>query len=176
MSAWVNPPLYDQANVAITGGAANFDAGTAGAPSLTLGGDLTTGWYRSSANQWTWTQGGNPTYQFIGSTIKISSGASLSWANNTNAVSGTGDLTLSRQAAGVLCLNSGTATPAGGSASMALAFGSTTGFGIYIGSGAPTVSAAKGSLYLRSDGSSTSTRLYVNTDGATTWTNVTTAA
>ena len=48
--------------------------------------------------------------------------------------------------------------------------------GIYFGSGAPTVSAAKGSLYLRSDGSSTSTRAYINSDGATTWTALTTAA
>lgn len=44
------------------------------------------------------------------------------------------------------------------------------------GTGAPTLTAPKGSLYLRLDGSSTSTRMYVNTDGATTWTNVTTAA
>lgn len=44
------------------------------------------------------------------------------------------------------------------------------------GSGAPTLSAAKGTLYIRTDGSSTSTRMYINTDGATTWTNFTTAA
>lgn len=69
-----------------------------------------------------------------------------------------------------------TATPAGGSTSARLLFGTTAGFGIYYGSGAPTVSAAQGSIYLRSDGSSTSTRMYVNTDGSTTWTNVTTAA
>jgi hypothetical protein len=69
-----------------------------------------------------------------------------------------------------------TATTAGGNATPALVFGTTTGFGVYFGSGAPTVSAAQGSLYLRSDGSSTSTRLYVNTNGSTTWTNVTTAA
>jgi hypothetical protein len=48
--------------------------------------------------------------------------------------------------------------------------------GIYSGSGAPTFTAAKGSLYLRTDGSSTSTRAYINTDGAGTWTSVTTAA
>lgn len=71
---------------------------------------------------------------------------------------------------------SGTATPANGSTSARLLFGTTAGFGIYYGSGAPTVSAAQGSIYLRSDGSSTSTRLYVNTNGSTTWTNVTTAA
>lgn len=50
------------------------------------------------------------------------------------------------------------------------------GVTIIAGAGAPTESAPQGSLYLRTDGSSTSTRLYVNTDGGTTWTNVTTAA
>jgi hypothetical protein len=68
-----------------------------------------------------------------------------------------------------------TATPAGGSTSARIVFGSTSGFGIYIGSGAPSVSAGQGSLYLRSDGSSTSTRLYVNTDGAAAWTNMVSA-
>lgn len=48
--------------------------------------------------------------------------------------------------------------------------------GIYAGSGAPTFSAGKGSLYLRTDGSSTSTRAYIATDDAGTWTAVTTAA
>lgn len=47
---------------------------------------------------------------------------------------------------------------------------------IFIGSGAPTITAPQGSLYLRSDGSSISTRLYVNTTGSTTWTNVATGA
>lgn len=79
---------------------------------------------------------------------------------------------------GVATLCSGTATPAAGSTSARLLFGTTAGFGIYYGSGAPTVSAAQGSIYLRSDGSSTSTRLYVNSSSGsgTTWTNVTTAA
>jgi hypothetical protein len=71
----------------------------------------------------------------------------------------------------------GVATPAGGSTSARLIFGTTAGFGIYYGSGAPSsLTAAQGSIYLRSDGSSTSTRLYVNTDGGTTWTNFTSAA
>ena len=47
---------------------------------------------------------------------------------------------------------------------------------IVVGTGAPTFTAPQGSLYIRVDGSSTSTRLYVNTNGSTTWTNVTTAA
>lgn len=44
------------------------------------------------------------------------------------------------------------------------------------GSPAGVVTAAQGSLYLRTDGSSTSTRAYINTDGGTGWTNITTAA
>lgn len=73
-------------------------------------------------------------------------------------------------------VRSDTATPAGGSSSARLLFGTTSGFGIYYGSGAPSVSAAKGSLYLRSDGAGTTSRLYVNTDGSTTWTAVFTIA
>ena len=53
---------------------------------------------------------------------------------------------------------------------------SIQGAGIIRGSGAPTISATQGSLYLRTDGSSTSTRLYVNSTGSTTWVAVTTAS
>lgn len=77
---------------------------------------------------------------------------------------------------GSVDLSPNTALPAGGSTTLRLLFSSTAGFGIYVGSGVPTVSAAQGSLYLRSDGSSTSTRLYVNTDGGTTWTSITTGS
>jgi hypothetical protein len=76
--------------------------------------------------------------------------------------------------AGVTRHNSATATPAGGAQAMSI--GTTSALGLYYGSGAPTISAAQGSIYIRTDGSSTSTRLYVNTNGATGWTNVTTAA
>lgn len=48
--------------------------------------------------------------------------------------------------------------------------------GLTSGTGAPTFSSSKGTLYIRLDGSSSSTRIYINTDGGTTWTNVTTAA
>lgn len=68
------------------------------------------------------------------------------------------------------------ATPAAGSTSARLLFGTTTGFGIYYGSGAPTVSAGQGSYYMRSDGTTTNNRAYLNTDGGTTWTAVITAA
>jgi hypothetical protein len=68
------------------------------------------------------------------------------------------------------------AIPAGGTAGFGYCATSTANFGVFFGSGAPTLSAAKGSLYLRSDGSTTNDRMYVNTNGGTTWTAVTTAA
>lgn len=78
--------------------------------------------------------------------------------------------------AGILNVCSAVATPAGGAATARLVFGTTAGFGVYYGSGAPTVSAAQGSLYLRSDGTTTNDRAYINTNGSTTWTALTTAA
>ncbi len=81
---------------------------------------------------------------------------------NTTSVSGT-----------VAVLNA-TAPVAGGSAAFLAT--STAGLGVYFGSGAPTVAAAQGSLYLRTDGSSASTRAYVNSDGGKTWVAITTAS
>jgi len=75
---------------------------------------------------------------------------------------------------GNVTADSGTAPVAGGAAAFLAT--STAGLGIYFGSGAPTVSAAQGSLYMRTDGSTTSTRAYVNSDGGTTWVAITTAS
>lgn len=48
---------------------------------------------------------------------------------------------------------------------------------IIAGTGAPTgTTATKGTLFIRTDGSTTSSRLYINTTGSTVWTSVTTAA
>lgn len=69
-----------------------------------------------------------------------------------------------------------TSTTSGGSTTGFLNFGSASALGIYFGSGIPTISAPQGSLYLRTDGSSTSTRAYINTNGSTTWTAITTVA
>lgn len=67
----------------------------------------------------------------------------------------------------------GTATPAGGAGAVAFTLGSAA-VGIYFGSGVPTVSAAQGSIYLRTDGGA-STRIYSNNNGSTGWSAITSA-
>jgi hypothetical protein len=109
---------------------------------------------------------GNP------ATVTASAQGSDANVNMRLTPKGTGTL-LTATAATIL---DGTAIPAGGTAGAGYKLSSTANFGIFFGSGAPTLSAAKGSLYMRSDGSSIATRMYINTDGSTTWTNVVTAA
>ena len=96
-------------------------------------------------------------------------------ATSVTSLAATGAVTAASVAAtGNVTADSNVALVAGG-ASAFIATNTAAGMGVYIGSGAPTVAAAKGSIYLRSDGSSTSTRLYVS-DGSTTWIAVTTAS
>lgn len=54
----------------------------------------------------------------------------------------------------------------------------SSGIKILNGTGSPhtVVTATKGSLFLRTDGSGVGDRAYINTDGATAWTAITTAA
>ena len=66
-----------------------------------------------------------------------------------------------------------TATVAGGT-SAGIAMG-VAAVGLYWGSGAPTIAAGQGSLYLRTDGG-VNTRVYSNTNGSTAWTPLTNAA
>ncbi len=94
--------------------------------------------------------------------------------NTTGNTSVTGSLTAST---GLTATTGDVAVTAGN-----VTFGNINGsirfyalMGMYGGIGAPTFVAGQGSLYLRRDGSSTTTRLYVNTDGNTAWTSVTTA-
>ncbi|MEQ9416650.1 MAG: hypothetical protein RJQ08_03805 [Salinisphaeraceae bacterium] len=103
-------------------------------------------------------------------------GAVTLTASDGNFVLSTGGGGAGLQSPNFLTILTGTAVPAGGTAGAGYKFSSTSNFGVFFGSGAPTLAAAQGSLYLRSDGSSTSTRAYINTDGSTTWTALTTAA
>jgi hypothetical protein len=81
----------------------------------------------------------------------------------------------STSATGASTVRSATAVPATAAAVTALTMFSS-GPSIYVTSNTPTHTAVKGSLCINTGGSSTSTRMYVNTDGATTWTSFTTAA
>ena len=75
-------------------------------------------------------------------------------------------------ATGNVTADSGTAPAAGGMA--AFLASSTANFGVYVGSGAPSISAAQGSLYLRTDGTTTNDRIYVR--GSVAWIAITTAS
>jgi len=91
-------------------------------------------------------------------------------------VTGASTLTGAVSTVGQLSVQTGTAPPAAGATSAGIKVSSTANLGVFYGSGAPTFSAAQGSIYLRTDGSSTSTRLYVNSTGSTTWVNFTSAS
>lgn len=95
-------------------------------------------------------------------------------AVTTNATFGAATSVTTLSATGNITADSNQAVVAGGAAAFLAT--TTASLGIFVGSGAPTVSAAKGSLYLRTDGTTTNNRAYINTDGATTWTALTTAA
>lgn len=84
---------------------------------------------------------------------------------------------LSYSGTGLLTARSGTATPAAASAVAGMCMGSSS-ICIYWGTGSPNtaLTAAKGSLFIATDGSSSSTRMFVNTDGSTAWAAVTTAS
>jgi hypothetical protein len=84
----------------------------------------------------------------------------------------TGSLTLT----GVPTALAATAVAAGAATQAFVKASSTANLGIYFGTGAPAFSAAKGSLYTNTTATTTTTRLYVNTDGATTWANFTASA
>jgi hypothetical protein len=113
---------------------------------------------------------------FVGSNIwtfesgKVGTGTTRNIRFNV----GTGNATL--DLASTIILLPTTSVPAGGTTGSGYRFSSTANFGMFFGSGAPTLSAAQGSLYLRSDGTTTNNRAYINADGGTTWTALTTAA
>src|SRR5262245_50616469 len=82
--------------------------------------------------------------------------ATLTTPTVSGALSGDGSATF----------HSGTAPPAGGSAGVGIMMSSTANLGLFFGSGAPTLTAANGSFYLRSDPGAAGTRFYVRQGGA----------
>lgn len=128
-------------------GTQQINAGAVGGNSLFNGTNHNTGFFFS---------GGTPAVAVNGTQIALFNGS-------TNQFNGS------------LQLAASTGIPAAGSTAVRLTISSTTAFGVYVGSGAPTVAAAKGSLYLRSDGSGVADRAYIATDSAGAWTNLVTA-
>ena len=110
-------------------------------------------------------ENGFQTVSIDATTGTVTTTATFGAATSVTTLSATGNITA----------DSSTALVAGGAAAF-IATNTANNMGIYVGSGAPTVSAAKGSLYLRSDGTGTGDRAYINTNGTTTWTALTTAA
>lgn len=104
----------------------------------------------------------SPTAATLYANIASSGGFSV----GTSGDAGTGNI----QAVGTLASGSSTALVSGGTTSFGLKLSSAANFGIFCGSGAPTISAGTGSLYIRTDGSTATTRLYSNLNGATSWT------
>jgi hypothetical protein len=110
-------------------------------------------------------ENGFQTVSINATTGTVTTTATFGAATSVTTLSATGNITA----------DSNVALVAGGAAAF-IATNTANSMGIYMGSGAPTVSAAKGSLYLRSDGTGTGDRAYINTNGTTTWTALTTAA
>lgn len=74
---------------------------------------------------------------------------------------------------GVQTANSATALT--GTGTQGMGFSTIANFGIYWGTGIPTVTAATGSLYMNYGGTGVASRLYVNS-GTTNWVAVTTVS
>lgn len=116
--------------------------------------------------------------------ISVTTGSISSALSLTSTLSVTGASTLSGaitagstiSTTGQLSVQTSTAPPAAGATTSGIKVSSTANFGVFWGSGAPNFSCGQGSIYLRTDGSSTSTRLYINTTTGIAWTNVVTAA
>jgi hypothetical protein len=152
---------------------------------LTHGGDnLDTSLFRDAAGIMAQRTGANPQtfrlYNTFTDAANYERGV-FDWNTTANALTigaqaaGTGTLRAVKLIGSDITIKGDTATPAGGSTAARLLFGTTAGFGIYYGSGAPTVSAAAGSLYIRTDNAGASLRLYSNTSGSTTWAAITSA-
>jgi len=135
----------------------------------------------NASNRWNALRIGTGTSQIDG-TLTLGGALTYGGVTLSNAVTGTGSMVLatsptlttpnigaatgtSLATTAALTAYSGTAIPAGGTAGSGLKVSSTANFGVFFGSGAPTLSAAQGSVYLSSSGAP-----YYNNNGTTGWT------
>jgi hypothetical protein len=89
---------------------------------------------------------------------------------SSNNMSATGIVSLLTATAG------GNSAAVGGTAGVGLLMSNVANFGLFFGNGTPTLTAARGSLYINTAAAAINTRLYINTTGSTVWTAITTAA
>ena len=157
----------------LTGGLISATSTITSTANITGGNILTGGVVSATGN----INGGNVNTANVNATIHT--GTTVSVTGNVTTIGNIagGNILISAvvSAVGNATILGGTPVPAGGTTGAGYKMSSTTNLGIFFGTGAPSLSAAQGSLYLRTDGSTTNNRLYVNTTGATTWTPVTTA-
>jgi len=125
----------------------------------------------------------NPVFRVNASTASVATGIAITGAAAAAGVtigvvsSGTDEnVNINAKGNGWATFRSDVGYTAGGNLRTGIYIGSTANFGIICGTGAPTVAAAQGTLYLRRDGTTTNDRAYINTTGSTTWTALTTAA
>ena len=107
-------------------------------------------------------QNGFETVSINSTTGAVTTTATLGPATSVTTLTATGNVT----ADSILA-------PAAGGMSAVLVT-STANFGIFVGSGVPTVTAAQGSLYLRTDGTGVADRIYVR--GSSAWIAISTAS
>lgn len=158
-------------------GVSSFANGSSTAPSIT-GATVTTGLYFSATQTIVVPSSGN--YPFRVQTASTIAGIQFQNSNNANGFFEYATTSFNTYTNNVLAtvlsstklnIAAATATPAGGTTGAGLQLGTTSNLGLFFGSGLPTLSAAQGSLYIRTDGSGIADRLYVNTNGTTGWTN-----
>lgn len=77
---------------------------------------------------------------------------------------------------GNITTGNNTAPVSGGTSSMGFLMSSNATFGLFCGTGVPTMVAATGSLYINSGAQTATSRLYINTNGSTNWANFTASA
>lgn len=130
---------------------------------------------KSGVPSWVNTGGGSANFSSITATDDITS------TNGDISSGGSVSSTTGMTVGNTLTVSAGDVDVTSGSVVLGSAgegFVLSTGVRVLSDSGDPngSVTSTQGSLYLRTDGSGTSNRAYINTDGGTTWTSITTAA
>ncbi len=96
---------YNSTTDTLTTGKASIGVGTASLPSLYLSTDTTTGWYRDSADSWTWTYVTFPAWRIRNTGMSLYTTWGIQWG--AGDVVNTQDTGIFRLAAGVVSIGTG---------------------------------------------------------------------